>query len=62
MWDEGKRLWKSALVSNFDPVPAAAVYIAGVPRLRLVFTADADDNRFYLADWAEAVLERLGWR
>ena len=60
VWGDGKKLWNSALVSGFDPVRDAAVDIAGVKRLRRVVTDAGDGNRFDAADWAEAVLERVG--
>ena len=53
---DGKRTWKSPVMSGLDKARDLKVDVSGVDRLRLVVTDGGDGNRLDAADWCDPVL------
>jgi len=55
---DGKKLWKSAVVSGLDKAAAVDVNVENINRLRLIVTDGGDGNKLDAANWADAALHR----
>gem|GEM_PF-1700074 len=55
---DGKKLWKSTVVSGLDEAKTVDVDVEKVKRLRLIVTDGGDGNKLDAANWGSATLHR----
>jgi hypothetical protein len=55
---DGRRLWKSSVVTGLDEAQPVDLDVTNVDRLRLIVTDGGDGNKLDAANWCDATLHR----